>query len=126
MLNFREDEVTEFKKSTSEIKEAIISIVSILNKHQGGRLYFGIRDDGTVVGQDVSSKTLRDISETINNKIEPKIYPSVNKIKLEDKDCIIIEFSGNDLPYLADGRAYTRISDQDKKTNCCRNEENLV
>lgn len=32
MLNFKGDEVTEFKKSTSELKEAIVSIVSILNE----------------------------------------------------------------------------------------------
>ena len=30
-----ETELVEFKKSTGELKEGIISIVSILNKHQG-------------------------------------------------------------------------------------------
>lgn len=35
-INFLENEVIEFKKTTGELKESIISIVSILNKHQGG------------------------------------------------------------------------------------------
>ena len=48
---FQEDEITELKISTSELKEAIVSIVSVLNKHRHGKLYFGIKDDGTVVGQ---------------------------------------------------------------------------
>ncbi|MBI4981459.1 ATP-dependent DNA helicase, partial [Candidatus Woesearchaeota archaeon] len=45
----RESETLELKKSTSELKEAIISIVSILNKHQKGELYFGIGRDGEVL-----------------------------------------------------------------------------
>ena len=60
-----EDEVTELKKSTGELKEGI---VSILNKHQKGRLYFGIKDDGTVIGQEISSKTLKEVSEAITTK----------------------------------------------------------
>lgn len=110
-----EDEVTELKKSTSELKEAIVSIVAILNKHKHGKLYFGIKDDGTVVGQEVSSKTLREVSEAITTKIEPKIYPTVTKILIEDKDCILVEFDGQNIPYVADGRGYIRVSDQDKK-----------
>lgn len=58
-INFLENEVIEFKKITGELKEAIISIVSILNKHQNGKLYFGIKDNGDIIGQDVSSKTIR-------------------------------------------------------------------
>jgi len=112
---FKEDEVTELKKSTSELKEAIVSIVAILNKHQKGRLYFGIKDNGTVVGQEIGSKTLRDVSEAITTQIEPKIYPSVSNVKIEDKDCILVEFEGDNLPYDADGRPYIRVSDQDKR-----------
>lgn len=94
---FQEDEITELKKSTSELKEAIVSIASILNKHRHGKLYFGIKDDGTVVGQEVSGKTLRYISEVISNKIEPKIYPKISNVKIEDKDCILVEFEGEDV-----------------------------
>ncbi len=49
-INFLENEVIEFKKTTGELKEGIISIVSILNKHQGGKLYFGIKDNGEIIG----------------------------------------------------------------------------
>ncbi len=39
-MNKKESEILEFKKSTSELKEAIISIVSILNKHKKGEIIF--------------------------------------------------------------------------------------
>lgn len=114
-INFTENEVIEFKKTTGELKEGIISIVSILNKHQSGKLYFGIKDNGEIVGQDVSSKTIREVSKTISENIEPKIYPTVNKIKLENKECILVEFEGDDVPYLAFGRAYMRVGDEDRQ-----------
>jgi len=46
-----ETETKEYKKSTGEIKEAIFSIAAILNKHQKGELYFGVKNDGVVIGQ---------------------------------------------------------------------------
>ena len=87
-----ETETIEFKKSTSELKEGCASIASILNKHQEGVLYFGVRKDGEIVGQDVSESTMREISQAIGNKIAPKIYPAVEPLKDDD------------------GRSYIRVS----------------
>ena len=41
---------------TLELKETMHSICAILNKHQYGELYFGVKSDGTVVGQVVTEK----------------------------------------------------------------------
>jgi ATP-dependent DNA helicase RecG len=41
-----ETETIEYKKSLAELKEGLISIVAILNKHKHGELWFGIRNDG--------------------------------------------------------------------------------
>lgn len=57
-----ETETLEYKKSTGELKEAVISIAAILNKHQKGELYFDVRNDGTPIGQIVNEKTLREVS----------------------------------------------------------------
>lgn len=50
-------------ETTGELKETIISIASILNNHQNGKLYFGIKDNGDIIGQEVSGKTLREEGE---------------------------------------------------------------
>lgn len=72
-----ENETTEHKRSTSELREAMESVVAILNKHGAGTLYFGVRpSDGEVVGQDASEKTLRDVSQAFTNRIEPRVYPN--------------------------------------------------
>ena len=62
----KESEILEFKKSTSELKEAIISIVGILNKHGKGEIVFGIKSSREVVGQSVNEKTLREISQQMS------------------------------------------------------------
>ena len=88
MAKLKESEILELKKSTSELKEGIISIAAILNKHQQGELYFGIKNDGTAVGQDVTEKTLREVSKTISESIEPKIYPKIKEIEIAAKKVI--------------------------------------
>ena len=49
----RENENIEFKKSVSETKEGIASISSMLNKHGKGTLYFGVKDNGDIIGQTI-------------------------------------------------------------------------
>ncbi len=111
----RESEQLELKKSTSELKEALVSMVSILNKHQRGEVYFGIDRDGTVMGQTATENTLREVSRAISEHIEPKIFPKVNDVVIEGKHCIHVEFAGSNIPYFAQGRAYMRIGDEDRQ-----------
>ncbi|MBI2668431.1 putative DNA binding domain-containing protein [Candidatus Woesearchaeota archaeon] len=111
----RESELLELKTSTSELKEAVISIVAILNKHQKGEVYFGIKNSGEVVGQMVTENTIREISKTISDNIEPKIFPKINEVTFEGKKCVHVEFAGEHVPYYALGRAYIRVGDEDKK-----------
>ena len=109
-----ENERLEFKKSTSELKEGVISMCAILNKHGSGELYFGVLNDGTPRGQMVGEDTLRDISQAIHNHLEPKIYPKIELVYLDDKPCIRIELHGDETPYFAFGRAYIRVADEDR------------
>ena len=95
---FKETEILEFKKSTSEIKDGIKSIVAILNKHKKGKLIFGIDSKGKILGQEVSEKTMRDLSQKISNSIEPKIFPKINIKEINKKNCIVVEFLGGDVP----------------------------
>jgi ATP-dependent DNA helicase RecG len=108
-----ETEILEFKKSTGELKEAMNSICAILNKHQHGELYFGVRPDGTVIGQIVTEESLREVSQKIGNFIEPKIYPEIQKVNIEGRDCIYVKFEGNQVPYFAYGVAKIRVADED-------------
>ncbi len=110
----KESETMEFKKSTAEIKEAVISIVAMLNKHGRAKVYFGIADDGKVSGQMVGRKTIKDVTQAIVDNTEPKVFPKVEARKIDGKECIIVETQGNNSPYFAYGRSYIRVGESDK------------
>lgn len=110
----KENERIEFKKSTSLIKEGIISISSILNKHGSGTLYFGVKDNGDVIGQEIGKETLRDVSRQIRDNIEPQCNFSVSlRNTVDNLNFIEIEFKGEDKIYNAYGKHYIRWHDED-------------
>ena len=92
----KETETLEFKKTTAELKEAVISMAAMLNKHGGGEMYFGVRNDGTVLGQQIGDATLRDISQAVSYHIEPKVFPKIELAYIDDKPCIHVAFNGDE------------------------------
>ena len=110
----KETELIEFKKSTGELKEAVISIASILNKHGNGELYFGVKNNGDVIGQDISESTLRDVSQAVSSHIKPTIYPEISLKTFGKLNVVYIKFEGNRAPYLAYNIPRIRVADEDK------------
>ena len=114
----KENEFIEFKKTTAEKDAGIISIASILNKHQKGVLYFGVKDNGEVCGQDVGKETLRSLSREISSQIKPPCWYQVEeKASSDGKSFIEVQFSGMEMPYSAFGRYYERFADEDRLLN---------
>lgn len=111
----KESETLEFKKTTGELKEAMVSISSILNKHGVGTLYFGVKPNGDVVGQDVSESSLRDVSRFVYEFIKPQIYPMIQEEVLDECHVIKVEFHGENYPFSAAGRYYLRTADEDRE-----------
>ena len=105
-----ETEKVEFKKSTGELKEAVISIAAILNKHGSGELYFGVKNNGDVIGQDISDTTLRDVSQAVNSHI----YPDISVKTFGKRKVVYVKFEGNRAPYLAYNIPRIRVADEDK------------
>ena len=132
-----ENEQLEHKESISERKEACDDIAAILNKHGRGVLYFGTKNNGDVIGQQIGMDTQRTISDTIASRIEPRIYPTIEAFKIEEDGSLSptqfpidkpaekalgtflgivkVSFTGSEKPYSSDGRYYKRVADQDKK-----------
>lgn len=110
-----EDEFTEFKKTTGELNEAMVSISAILNKHGKGTVYFGIKNDGTPNPFTINDSTLRDISRKIYEAIRPQIFPTVETTIVEHTTVIKVSFSGTETPYSAFGKYYIRTADEDRE-----------
>ena len=110
-----ETELVEFKKTTGELKEGIISLASMLNKNGKGVLYFGVKNDGEVIGQQIGDRTMREISQGIANAIKPQIIPTIIMELCDDKNVIKVTVSGDEKPYSAYGKYYMRSADEDRE-----------
>lgn len=111
----KENERIEFKKSTSEINEAMNSISAILNKHRSGIIYFGLKNDGTPFKFQINESTIRDVSRKIFEVIKPQIFPIIEVINIEGIEVIKVEFFGDDIPYSSFGKYYIRTADEDRE-----------
>lgn len=108
-----ESETVEFKKSTGKLKEGVESIASILNKHGHGTLYFGVRPNGDVCGQEVAESTLHQISQAIGSSIEPRITPQIEVLEDDGRNYVCIQFHGDEAPYACKGTYRIRTADED-------------
>ncbi len=102
-----ETERMEFKRSTGQRTSAAKTVCAMLNG-LGGFVVFGVTHNGELVGQQVSAKTLEDISAELR-KIEPPAFPDIETVHLKgDLAAIVLSIPGGRGPYTFDGRPYLR------------------
>ena len=110
MKKYEESETVELKKSLSQFDKGLKAICAFLN-HKGGKVYFGVGDNGEVIGLQVSDRSLRKVSQQIHFRIKPEIAPEVKQVES------IIEVKvkeGNNKPYFLNGIAYKRIGTENR------------
>ena len=100
----RETDDLEYK---SEINRGFLKTVSAFANFNGGRIVFGVDDDGTVVGLDNPKQACLDIENRINDSISPR--PSfLLEIGENGRTVELSVEEGLDKPYLSGGKAYRR------------------
>ena len=112
-METKENETVEFKKTTSEIKEGVISLSSMLNKSGACKLYFGVRNDGEIIGLNIGQHTTSDISRAIKEHLKPNVVPTIEVRTEKGKQIIAVTVQGEETPYSAYGRYYIRSDDED-------------
>lgn len=120
-----ESETAEFKTSLAELKQGLISLVAMLNKHGQADLWFGITPSGKPAGLMANEKTLRDVSQALAAHIEPRLYPEITSVDVAGKTCLRVQATGHQKPYFAHGRAYIRVADEDRQMSA-RELESLI
>ncbi len=126
IIEEQESRTVEFKKSTTQLSSAFKVICAFLNG-EGGTVLIGVKDNGEIIGQDVTDNTRREIANEIK-KIEPSAPINVSYLKTEkNKYIIAIQVAaGNHVPYVYDGRPYLRNESQLDKMSQHHYEQLLV
>jgi len=103
-----ESETLEFKKSTGQRSDAAKTVCAMLNC-SGGYVAFGVTDQGKVVGQQISAKTLESLQTEIR-RIDPSVNPPISRVDLGNgRFVLLVDVSAkSDGPYTYRERPYTR------------------
>ena len=115
IINSGESDSVEFKKSTGTIREAIETLCAFANL-RGGILFIGIKNNGEIIGQDITDDTLKNLANTIQLNTEPKLYPLIEKVTISDQACIVVTVEESPLkPHVAYGRPFVRMGPTTRK-----------
>lgn len=105
-----ESSTLEFKKTTAKLMSAAKTLCGFLNG-LGGTVYIGVTDNGDIIGQEVSDRTMQEISNILQ-KFEPVANISIKYIETIDRHKKIISLIAIpdffSVPYTFDGRPYER------------------
>jgi len=116
LLRDGEGPTLEFKRSTGELKEGMLTLCAFLNG-SGGIVLFGVRPDGQPEGQQVSDQTLRDIAQALD-RFEPPVNLLVERLSVDKgREILILRVEGisDSIPFTFDGRPYERVGSTTRK-----------
>ena len=104
-----ESETVEFKETTGSRREAAMTVCAFMNQ-SGGQVMFGVKDVGSVVGQQVGERTIEELSAELR-RIDPTAFPSIERVSVNDgREVIVVSTSpGASRPYTYRGTAYRRV-----------------
>ena len=104
-----ESETLEFKATTGTRREAAMTLCAFLNQ-SGGQVLFGVTPSGVVAGQQVSERTIEELSAELR-QIDPPAFPTVERVPVDgDREVIVVTTGqGSSRPYSYRGTAYRRM-----------------
>ncbi|MDE0030589.1 MAG: putative DNA binding domain-containing protein [Deltaproteobacteria bacterium] len=104
-----ESETLELKATTRTRREAAATVCAMLNR-RGGYVLFGVTPEGSIVGQQVSERTLEEVSAEIQ-RIDPPTFPEIERVRVSgDLEVVAIRVSrGASPPYQYRGASYRRV-----------------
>ena len=109
-IGLYESESIEFKIEFPPNARDIAKTLVAFSNTDGGKIYFGIDDDGFIVGIDEIDKIQTRIVNLARKSCEPPLHPRFSTEKIDGKDILIVSVeSSNCVHRTNDGRYYKRV-----------------
>ena len=122
-----ESETLEFKRSTAELREALETACAFLNG-QSGKVVIGVKPDGTLTGQQIADKTLREVADAMEG-FEPHVRIEVERVRVSPgNEAMVFHVEGprDEIPFAFRGQAYERVLSTTRRMSKKRYEELLL
>jgi ATP-dependent DNA helicase RecG len=104
LLNEIETRELEFKEKPNP---ALFKTLSAFANTNGGVVFIGVSDKKTITGYRCSNADLKELSDTIVNKLA--IHPVIEPVRCEGKTVLRIDVKKSKTPVAYEGRYYTRV-----------------
>jgi hypothetical protein len=86
-----EDQAVEFKAAGTDVRKITREIAAMLNTHRGGYILYGVDDDGTIQGTDVSRQKLdQPLQNSIKTSIAPAAVVSLKSLRVIGSELLVI------------------------------------
>ena len=112
-----ESQHREFKRQIDNPESVAGEIVAFANS-EGGSLYFGVADDGSIVGLPDSATVFQSLTHLCRDRCIPPVSPVLEQHRIEDREIVVLTVMpalNRSKPYrTAGGRFYLRVG-RDKK-----------
>lgn len=104
-----ESQTLEFKSSLSGVDKILHELCGFANT-DGGISVVGVSDRGKLLGADIGKNTIESFTNKISQGFDPKLYPKIEKLRLDNKDLILVEIKDTaNKPYQVFGKAFKRV-----------------
>ncbi len=117
LIHQGEGVTVELKKSTYEITKDVYDTVCSFSNRNGGHIFLGVRDDGTIKGisADAVERMKKDFVTSINNaqKIYPPLYLNPEQYMIEGKIILYIHVPSGSQVCRRHGRIFDRNNESD-------------
>jgi hypothetical protein len=109
-----EGQHVEFKTSFAEHNEAMESLCAF-TQAEGGSVFFGVNDDGRIVGVTIGRNTIEDFTNRLRSSTQPPLTPTIEQFDVEGKTIAVVSIGKGDegIAYHAFNHPYIRVG----KTN---------
>ena len=113
-----ESGTVEFKKDIRQLDKGLVSLTAMVNRYNRGTVYFGVEDNGNVVGMPIGKSLFEKIRITARNNILPRLdLDIVEHVTPEGPSYISVSATGFEVPYSYAGRYYVRNYSTDEQAS---------
>ncbi|WP_415696843.1 helix-turn-helix domain-containing protein, partial [Gardnerella pickettii] len=107
----------EFKKSTTDITKDVYDTVCSFSNRDGGHIFFGVKDNGTILGvdKDCVEQMKKNFVTTINNerKMYPPLYLTTEEYEIDGRIVLYVYVPVGKTVYRNAGRIFDRNNESD-------------
>ena len=86
-----EDQTLEFKAARTDVRKITREIAAMLNTRLGGMIFYGVDDDGTIRGSDLTRQKLdQPLQNSIKNSVAPAAVATLKSVSVLGSEVLVV------------------------------------